>query len=214
MLGVSNKKARSRFYRPQHAYLGRLPAYRHRRGDLHFDVEGFLFDAKTETEKEDGLAKRIGYGGDSGDGWDCWIRALVAGVFIGLLSGPNHFGEQQRMIAMETNSLQEMVMAVVGLNTVATFGMAFAIGAYKGNLDQWRLGVQQKIDEHTAAIAAIHQQDVRQALVDAQINRQSGLIELLGKRTHDLRNVLTTARLVTDKIPMPGFDEPVTGQGD
>ena len=114
---------------------------------------------------------------------------------------------------MDNGILQGLVAGVVGLNTLATFGLAFAIGCYKGNLDEWRRLTDTTLHDHKEQIATIRQQDTKQVLIDAQLTRQLDLIKLLGKRTHDLKNVLTAAMLQrgVQNVEMQGFDEPVSG---
>jgi len=111
---------------------------------------------------------------------------------------------------MDANLLQGIVSVVVGLNTIATFSLAFMVGVYKGDLDRWRKGVDEVSVEVKAQIGSMQEHDVRQAKLDSQMVRQEALIKLLGKRTHDLRNILQAAQLVKDFSKLASFDEPVS----
>jgi len=100
---------------------------------------------------------------------------------------------------------------LLGVNTVSTLGLVFAVGMNWGDYKRWRAEVNEAIAENKTSIAAIHQQDIRNVTVDSQMKSQERLIALLGKRTHDLRNVLQVAKLVAPDAPMSGFDEPIAG---
>lgn len=111
---------------------------------------------------------------------------------------------------MDANTVQGIVGAVVGLNTIATFTLAFIVGVYKGDLDRWRKDVDDRAIENKTQIGLIQNHDVRQAKLDTQMARQETLIKLLGKRTHDLRNILQSAQLVKDLSKLTSFDEPIS----
>ena len=111
---------------------------------------------------------------------------------------------------MDSNLVQGIVGAVVGLNTVATFTLAFYIGFYKGDLDRWRKDVDERAIDNKSQIAMLQSHDVRQAKLDTQMAQQEKLVRLLGKRTHDLRNILTAAQLIKDVSKLSSFDEPIS----
>lgn len=103
---------------------------------------------------------------------------------------------------------------LIGINTVSTLGLVFAVGVNWGDYKRWRSEVDGAIAENKTNITAIHQQDIRNVKVDSQMEKQAGLIELLAVRTHDLLNVLQVAELLPKNMKLSGFNRPVTGQGD
>lgn len=120
-------------------------------------------------------------------------------------------GSGAKFWGMENSTTQSLLAGVIGINTIATFTLAYLIGCYKGGLDTWRKKVDEEQQAMKTEISAIHKQDVRNVTVDTQLTRQTELIKLLGKRTHDLRNVLAGLALIPKTADMSGFEEPVSG---
>ena len=103
---------------------------------------------------------------------------------------------------------------LLGVNTVSTLGLVFAVGMNWGDYKRWRKEVDEAIADNKMNITAIHQQDIRNVKVDSQMEKQAGLIDLLALRTHDLLNVLTVAELLPKNMKLSSFVKPVSGQGD
>lgn len=102
---------------------------------------------------------------------------------------------------------------VLGLNTLGIFGLLFHVGEYKGKLEQWCKGTDEKIAKNETAIATIHDQDIRNVKIDAALTamgsssvQQDKVIRQLRRRTHDLRNVLQHAKLIMPGQKVAGFE--------
>lgn len=115
---------------------------------------------------------------------------------------------------MDNSTVQSFLVGVVGINTLATFSVAFFVGLSWGDLIRWRAGIDKTVADHAAEIEALRKAEAAAAVQDAQLVRQGELIKALGQRTHDLRNILTASALVPPGREMKGFDQPISGGGD
>ena len=112
---------------------------------------------------------------------------------------------------MDNNTVQSFLVGVVGVNTLATFSVAFFVGLSWGDLIRWRAEIDKTVAGHAAELEALRKTEAAAAVQDAQLTRQGELIKLLGQRTHDLRNILTASSLASKGQDLKGFDQPVTG---